>query len=536
MKKVLAIVLVLCMVIGLAACGGGGNTPANNTPANNTPANNTPASEIAGTYKVLVWCPAEAKALTTKQIEDFNKSNTLGIVIEATINEMSESEAGTQVLNDVSAAPDLYFFAQDQLARLVQGAGIAKLGEAASKKVKDENDKAAVAAASTGDQLYAYPLTSDNGYFMYYDKSVIKEEDLGSLEKLIEACRAAGKRFSMETDTSAWYIASFFFGTGCVSEWTTDKDGEFTDVKDTFNSPEGLIAAKGLYKLQSAKDVHVSSSQVSDFSANPASAIVVSGTWAYNDVKKILGDNMGAAELPSFNVDGKDYHMGSFNGCKLLGVKPQTDVKKGAALNQLAQFLTDYDHQTERFNELGWGPANLKAQQTDAVKNNAAQVAINAQNQYATVQGQIHGSWWDIAKVIGTDVGNSGGTDEGLQKALDNYKAAIDELFKMSDDEKNAFSVIGMYNSADGFFFTDYNNEKRSNWNEDLMMVKVSDNVWKTDKAYEMPAGCEFKCRQGKSWDVAFGNGGDNFKVETAGTYTIVLTLNGEEGVITLEK
>ena len=51
MKKVLALVLVLCMVIGLAACGGG-STPANNTPANNTPANNTPASEIAGTYKI----------------------------------------------------------------------------------------------------------------------------------------------------------------------------------------------------------------------------------------------------------------------------------------------------------------------------------------------------------------------------------------------------------------------------------------------------------------------------------------------------
>ena len=152
MKKVLALVLAVCMVIGLAACGGG-STPANNTPANNSN-NVAPASEIAGTYKVLVWCPAEAKALTTKQIEAFNKDNKLGIVIEATVNEMSESEAGTQVLNDVSAGPDLYFFAQDQLARLVQGAGIAKLGEAASKKVKDESDKAAVAAASTGDQIY----------------------------------------------------------------------------------------------------------------------------------------------------------------------------------------------------------------------------------------------------------------------------------------------------------------------------------------------------------------------------------------------
>ena len=518
----------MVMVFGLAACGGGGNT----TPANN---NTAPASELAGTYKLKLWTPNEAKALTAKQIEDFNKTNTLGIVIEATIDEMSESDAGTQVLNDVSAAPDLFFFAQDQLARLVQGGGVAKLGEGASKTVKEAADKAAIAAASTGDQLYAYPLTSDNGYFMYYDKSVIKAEDLGSLEKLIAACEAAGKNFSMETDTSAWYIASFFFATGCKSEWEVDNKGQYTGVKDTFNSPEGLIAAKGLWKLQSSK-AHVSSSAVSDFSAKPASAIVVSGTWAYNDVKKILGDNMGAAELPSFTVDGKTYHMGSFNGCKLLGVKPQTDAKKGAAAAQLALFLTDYDRQVERFNELGWGPANAKAQQIDAVKNNAAQVAINAQKQHATLQGQIHGSWWDIAKVIGTDVGDSKGTDEGLQKALDNYSKAINELFGMSEDEKSAFTVIGMYNATDGFFFTDYNNEKRSNWNDDLKMVETAPGVWKTEKKFDIPANCEFKVRQGKSWDVSFGNGSENYKVTEAGTYTIVFTFDGTNGVITLEK
>ena len=527
MKKVLAIVLALVMVIGLAACNNGGST--NNT-ANNNAANDP--NSIAGTYKILVWCPAEAKELTTKQISDFNASNGKGITIEATVNEMSESEAGTQVLNDVSAAPDLFFFAQDQLARLVQGGGVAKLGEAASKTVKEASDAAAIAAASTGDQLYAYPLTSDNGYFMYYDKSVIPDADVDSLEKLIADCEAAKKYFCMETDTSAWYIASFFFATGCVSEWQVDNDGQYTGVNDTFNSADGLIAAKGLYKLQSSA-FHHSSSSVADFDSN--AAIVVSGQWAYKDAQKILGDKMGVTDLPSFNVNGKDYHMGSFNGCKLLGVKPQTDVKKSAVLNQLAQYLTDQDRQMERFNTLGWGPANLKAQAADAVKANAALTALNKQNQYATVQGQIHGSWWDIAKVIGTEVGESDGSDAGLQKALDNYKAAIDELFGMSEAEKNAFTVIGMYNKTDGFFFTDYNNEKRSNWTDDLEMKEVSAGVWKTDK-FNIPANCEFKVRQGKSWDVSFGDGANNYKVTEAGTYAIVFTFDGTNGVISLEK
>ena len=52
MKKIFAIVLAVCMVMSLAACGGGGSTPANNA-ANTTPANNsvntTPANNSANT-------------------------------------------------------------------------------------------------------------------------------------------------------------------------------------------------------------------------------------------------------------------------------------------------------------------------------------------------------------------------------------------------------------------------------------------------------------------------------------------------------
>ena len=48
-----------------------------------------------------------------------------------------------------------------------------------------------------------------------------------------------------------------------------------------------------------------------------------------------------------------------------------------------------------------------------------------------------------------------------------------------------------------------------------------------------MPA-FEFKVRQGKAWDVAYGTDGNNFVVETAGTYRVRLTLNGEEGTVEL--
>lgn len=508
MKKIVALLLALAMVFALAACGG--NTGTTEEPSSETPSG-ADTTTLAGTYDITVWAPENAVALTQKQIEDFNAKNEDGIKFNFKVEPVSESDAGTNMVTDVEAGGDIYFFAQDQFARLVQANALSKLGTAAAATVAAGNEEGAVNAVKSGEDLFAYPLTADNGYFMYYDKSVIKEEHLGSLEDLIADCEAANKYFAMELNTSAWYLASFFFATGCVSEWKTDEDGKFISVNDTFDSPNGLIAAKGMKKLLDSP-MHLSASGASNFSSD--AAIVVSGTWDYVTAKDILGDNMGVAELPSFTVDGQTYHMGSYNGYKLMGVKPQTDLVKQAAIHKLAQYLTGKDCQLERFNELAWGPSNTEARETEEVKANIALNALDAQRKYSTLQGQIHGSWWDIAKVIADDV-KAATDDAGLQKALDNYKEKIDALFNMSEEAMNSFTVIGDING--------------DSWSVDLEMAEEN-GVWKTVEAYELTEGNQFKVRQGKSWDVAYP--AENFVVETAGTYYI--QLDAATGEVTL--
>ena len=195
MKKLVALVLSLAMVFGLvgAAMADDG---------------------FASSYDITVWVGEAAVDLTKKQIENFNSTNEMGLKFNATVNGVSEATSADQMLVDVSAGADIYCFAQDQFARLVQGGALAELDAEAAKLVSAANDAGVVGAATTGDKMYAYPLTSDNGYFMYYDKTVIPEEDVDSLEKLIADCEAAGKYFAFETNTSAWYIASWFFATG----------------------------------------------------------------------------------------------------------------------------------------------------------------------------------------------------------------------------------------------------------------------------------------------------------------------------------
>ena len=547
MKKLFAMALALVMVLGVIACtpksaqpttagdatqpaaanSGTGTETESGTSAAAGTASAAGEKPLAGTYDVKVWCAENIVDLTKQQIADFNASNEDGIVINATVEPVGEADAATQMITDVEAGGDIFCFAQDQFARLVKAGALNKLGVKAAEIVRADNDAGVVKAATAGEDLYAYPLTADNGYFLYYDKSVIPDADAGSLEKILEDCEAANKYFAMETNTSGWYLAAWFFATGCKSDWTTDENGEFTGVDDTFNSPEGLIAVKGLKKLLDSP-ANLSSSEASAFSSNAAA--LVSGTWNYEKIQPILGDNMGVAALPSFEVDGKEYHLGSFNGCKLLGVKPQTDAKKGAAINKLAQYLTSEKAQLERFEKVSWGPSNLAAQASEAVQANPGLVALAAQAPYSVPQGQIHGAWWNISKVIADDVA-AATDDAGLQKALDNYQEKIDGLFSL-----NGYILVGAWcgwNNAD----TAYQLKEADSVLTITLDVPQSDYMggrivpagkWESDLGYS-------QVTEGKEYldpaqdPAAGGNGDNNIVFLEAGNYTITLDLGAKE-------
>ena len=152
-------------------------------------------------------------SLTQKQIDAFEDANP-GIIINASIEGVTEADSASKVIADVASAPDIYCFAQDQLARLVQAAALAVPGKSAAEAIITSNDADAVSAASVTGTLYAYPMSSDNGYYIYYDTSIFTEEDVESLEKLIAKCEANNVKFRYNLE-DAWYTASFFFATGC---------------------------------------------------------------------------------------------------------------------------------------------------------------------------------------------------------------------------------------------------------------------------------------------------------------------------------
>lgn len=416
MKKLLALLVCTVMLVTgvfvLAACdnddGGDGKT-----------------------FNITMWVGEGTKELTATQIDKFNKTNQWGVTFNATIEIQSESTAvGTIDGKPMSDWPDVYCFAQDQLARAVKGTMLHPLNSGAVDIIKANNSDETVAAATIGNSIRAFPLTADNGYFMYYDKRVVSEDHKGNLGQILNDVAAyhdadgTGRFFAMNLSESggAWYAASFFYATGCKSEWQIDEDGNFVDYVDDINSDNdnAYVALQGMQQILKKSAIHLNSDKASTFNAATPSAVVISGVWDYTTALDALGEeNLGMAPLPSFTVDKKDYQLVSYLGHKFMGITPQKDTQKAYYLQQLVAYLTGTECQQQRFEAVSWGP-------TDKTLQNLTSDALKAlKDNKTTLQGQYPSDWWsDIITMTGSAT-TSGTNKDDLKSILDTYSRSI---------------------------------------------------------------------------------------------------------------
>lgn len=428
MKKLLAMILTLTMVFAMAGCGNKETSaPADSGAKDSSAAEDGASAEdpvanlikaTEGTVKLTVWASEEDQEFTQGLIDSF-KALYPDVTFDITLGAKSEADAKDDVLADVEAAPDVYAFADDQILELVNGGALQEVANTYTYDVKNENLAGSVEAATIDGKLYAYPMTADNGYFMYYDKSVLSESDVESLDAMTATADKAGKKVAMIV-SDAWYIYSFFKGAGY--DVTLNEDGVTNNC--TWNAEGATDVAQAIIDLGKNKgfeSVKEDADIVTGIKDGKFAA-AVSGVWNSDAIKEAWGDNMAACKLPTFTCGGKQVQMSSFSGYKMIGVNPHSQFVGWSMI--LAEYLTNKENQITRFNERGLGPANEEASQSADVQASPAIAALAAQAEFASPQ-RVGGNYWDPANTLGLTLitGNPDGTD--LQKLLDNAVEGI---------------------------------------------------------------------------------------------------------------
>mgnify|MGYP002512879808 FL=1 len=400
-KRAFLLILSVWMLALLAGCGGRDQPADSSQPANETVA-------------LTVWGAEEDEALLQEIFSSFQSQYAGQASFQITYQPQSESNCKDVLLGDLENGADVFAFADDQVAALAAAGALDPIP--ASDAVRSANLSAAVEAASVDNTLYAYPLTADNGYFLYYNRAYFSEEDVQSLDRILEVAALAGRHVTMDW-SSAWYVYSFFGNTGL--EVGLNEDG-LTNYC-TWNSTEGDIRGVDVAQamLSVASSPAFASMTDTEFLAGVQNGSViagVSGVWNAVAIEEAWGADMGAAKLPTYTCAGRQIQMASFSGCKLIGVNAYSSHPDWAA--RLAEWIASESNQRLRFERRGQGPANANAANSPEVQAAPAIAALLEQSEFSQLQ-RVGGKFWDPVTEFAGNMALGNPSGASLQAQLD---------------------------------------------------------------------------------------------------------------------
>ncbi len=380
-KRITAFCLALCMTASLSACS--------SKDKDKDKDNSGGAKE---TVSLKVWGPQEDQAVLKEMVDSFKQENT-DKNYDIKLAVVGEKDTKTKILEDPAAAADVFSFANDQIRDLVNAGALYEITRN-KDKIESENLKSSVEAAKLNDKLYAYPMTADNGYFLYYDSSVVSADQAKKLDDILAAANKANKKVLMDV-SDGWYLASFFLGAGCTIG--VDENGKQTC---NFNNENGVKAGEAIKAFTANKAFMTGDNNILTGGMGDTICAGVSGTWNAEAIQDKLGDHYAATKLPTFTMDGKQVQMGSFAGYKMVGINSQT--KQPVEAMKLAEWLTNEKNQLVRFEKRAMGPSNIKASEDERIKKNVALAALAEQQKHASSQRDVLQNFWAAGEAFGT--------------------------------------------------------------------------------------------------------------------------------------
>ena len=404
MKKIIALLLALVMVFALVACGGPSEKP-------------TEAEAIT----LKVWAPQEDQVddsswlkVMLKKFEEAHPEYQ----ITWDVGVCSEGDAGTLVPTDVSAAADVYMFANDQLGTLIQAGALSQLGGDYLAQVQADVSATYVNTVThTDGGVYGFPI-APNTWFMYYNKDTFTEEDVKSLDVMLTKGVVA---FPL---TTGWYAGAFFMGNGGTLFGDKGVDGA---AGIQFGGEAGYAAAQYMVDLMKNPNFKNDANGLGNAGLKDGTVdAYFSGDWEYSGLYEVLGDKLGAVQLPVANVGGKDIQMKAFAGSKAIGVNP--NAKHAKAAMQLAAFLASADAQALRFELRSITPAVTALGNTDAVKASivaSAQNGVMANTSIAQPSIPEMGNFWKPMETFGNAIVAGSVNSDNIQEQVDAFVESL---------------------------------------------------------------------------------------------------------------
>ena len=414
MKKIIALLLAAMMVVGMFAACGNTNAPAE-TEAPAAQETEAPAQAEVTEITLKVWAPQEDQVNEDSWLIQVQKQ------FEAAHPEYKitwqngvcpEGDAAAMVTADPAAAADVYMFANDQLGTLLQAGALAKLGGSYLEQVQTDVSATYVnTVTSTDGNVYGFPV-APNTWFMYYNKELVGDADLTSLESILEKGKVA---FELK---NSWYLPAFFFAAGGTLFGETGADAA---AGVNFGGEIGLNATNAVLDLLANPNFVVDGDGFGNAGLKDGTVVAYfSGSWDYQGLYDALGEDLGAVAAPTVMMNGAPAQLKAYAGSKAVGVNPNASNPKAAM--QFAAFLASADSQLLRFQLRNITPAVTALAENADVAASIVAVAESATMAYASVAqptiAEMNPVWGPVG-TFGTNLADGTVTAENAAEMVD---------------------------------------------------------------------------------------------------------------------
>ncbi len=394
-NKKIGLLALSMMAMGLAACGGGGNSSATSSGA---------SGDLAKGESITYWCPETDTTFLAERVTAFKAAHPeFKGSIELLAN-VGEGAIKDQLTKDPEKAADLFEVADDNLSDCVKGRALTAYTDAEVAEMKSLMGAEAVNSMTVKGKVYGLPYRNDNGYVLAYDKSIVSDEQAKTVEGIIEACKAKGATFNFNI-TDAWYTFAPVWAAG--GKTYTDDSGKFhseiatQEIAKVVSGFNNILKDAGNTFVDSIKDDAMGAAE------NPVGAVI---KWnnEVNQVKQI-GDKLAITTLPSFSVGGKSYAMKGFQGFKGISIKAAQNMTEGKLITAkaFAKYLASDEVAELRLTTLTQGVSNKAIIAKTSLWTSKFLAALSAQAEAGNTVVQAtgsSGSFWTPAGALGAEI------------------------------------------------------------------------------------------------------------------------------------
>lgn len=440
-------------------------------------------SLVACAPKVLtIWVGTESEAyyasVVEKYVADYAEKNGEAFPYTVEVKGVDASTAAEAVLKDPEAGPAIFTIPHDNLGKLIGSAPVIAAITSPSLLAQIEADnadgyKSVIKNKVNGTEFtFAVPYIGQ-ALVLYYNKSLVSEEQVKTWEGLMAAAKAAGSNVKATTvmGNDSYNLSFFMLARNAQTNSTSVKIYEGSNLTEMLagcycTGDDTMANFKWAQRFfNDPNGGALSGSDTFEVLLRDGKALaLVGGAWKFNGVKSALGDKLGIAQLPTYTITEADAYgtctagtvmkSGTFADCKVLCINASSAAVKDGnkqLCEDIIQYLSSKEIQEGSFEECN----NLPTYK-NASKEFAAMQGDSVEAQLAAKQ--IEMSAWGIPQPF------------GFHNFLNLF------FYQSGADTYTQDIILRRDSSAD--------NAKAYDTDEKLKAgLQIIENIWKTGKA-----------------------------------------------------